>query len=479
MKLCLSDVYFEYDIRGLMVSFYPWEIFSTEPVTDSDDFLRIIYQKEPGENVRAEIELHDGSFQRKETAIFCLTDKTRAKHDFMKVVYRMLCEAKSHGLPWGTLSGIRPTKIPMKLLREGKTEAEIAAYMREELCCSDEKTALAIDIAKHENRILTKIDPENGYSLYIHIPFCPTTCLYCSFTSYPVERFRKILPQYLAAIEKELISIRELFRGKKLQSVYFGGGTPTAVSETELSELCHLVVKHFDLSDLLEWTVEAGRPDSLTREKLLTLKKFPVTRISVNPQTMNQKTLDLIGRRHTVEDIREKYALARELGFDNINMDLILGLPGEDIEDIRHTIREVTALRPDSITVHSLALKRASRLNLQKEQYRESALPDPENAMKIVSEAVGRIQEKPYYLYRQKNMTGNLENTGYALPGKEGIYNILIMEEVQSIAACGAGAVSKRVDPDGLIRRCENVKDISLYLSEIDEMIERKKALYE
>ena len=222
--------------------------------------------------------------------------------------------------------------------------------------------------------------------------------------------------------------------------------------------------------------MEAGRPDSIAREKLQVLKNHAVTRISINPQTMKQETLDRIGRRHTVEQVREAFALARQMGFDNINMDLILGLPGEDVRDVDQTMEELKKLRPDSITVHSLAVKRAARLNQYREHY--VSMENSDEAMAVAEKSARTLGMSPYYLYRQKNMTGNLENVGFAAPGKEGIYNILIMEEKQTIAACGAGSISKRVDANGRIERRENVKDVTQYIERIKEMLERKKKLF-
>jgi oxygen-independent coproporphyrinogen-3 oxidase len=238
------------------------------------------------------------------------------------------------------------------------------------------------------------------------------------------------------------------------------------------------IEEHFDFQYLQEFTVEAGRPDSITREKLEVLRKHKISRISINPQTMKQATLDLIGRHHTVDQIRETYYLARELGFDNINMDLILGLPGETIEDVQATMEELKVLKPDNITVHSLAIKRAARLNIFWEQYAHMTMENSDETMAVAADAAASLGMKPYYLYRQKNMAGNLENVGFAKPGLEGIYNILIMEEKQSIVACGAGATTKAVFPDGRIERADNVKDIEQYLARVDEMIERKRKLY-
>ena len=233
----------------------------------------------------------------------------------------------------------------------------------------------------------------------------------------------------------------------------------------------------FDLTDLQEWTVEAGRPDSVTEEKLRVIKNHPVSRISINPQTMKAETLKLIGRKHSPEQIEEAYALARSVGFDNINMDLILGLPEETADDVLNTMEKLSAMAPDSITVHSLAVKRAARLNTMKEQYAHLKFENTGEMMDVTSHYCRRLGLDPYYLYRQKNMAGNFENVGYAKPGKEGIYNILIMEEKQTIIACGAGSISKRVYPDGRIERCENVKDVSQYIERIEEMIERKRQL--
>ena len=234
----------------------------------------------------------------------------------------------------------------------------------------------------------------------------------------------------------------------------------------------------FDTENALEFTVEAGRPDSITEEKLRVLRDHGITRISINPQTMNQKTLDLIGRRHTVEMVKEKFLMARELGFDNINMDLIMGLPEEDLDDVRHTLEEIEALRPDSLTVHSLAIKRAARLNMFKEEYGGLKINNTPEMIAMSEACARRLGMEPYYLYRQKNMAGNFENVGYSLPGKACIYNILIMEELQTIAACGAGTTTKVVFPaENRRERCENVKEVEQYISRIDEMIGRKERI--
>ena len=279
---------------------------------------------------------------------------------------------------------------------------------------------------------------------------------------------------------KELKATAKLMQGKPLDTVYIGGGTPTTLEADQLDRLLGTIREDFDLEHVLEFTVEAGRPDSITREKLEVIRKYPVTRISVNPQTMQQKTLDLVGRKHTVEDVEQIFHLARELGFDNINMDLIAGLPGEDAADMQDTLEKIEKLHPDSLTVHALAIKRAAKFG------QEGRTMDPGTEITQMVEAAAASAERmglvPYYLYRQKNIAGNFENVGYAEQDKAGVYNILIMEEKQAILACGAGASTKRVWnlPDGYhIERCENVKGIKQYIARIDEMIERKKALFE
>ena len=265
---------------------------------------------------------------------------------------------------------------------------------------------------------------------------------------------------------------------KRLDSVYIGGGTPTTLNPEELRHLILFIREKFDCSAVKEFCVEAGRPDSITREKLHALKECGIERISINPQTMNEETLKVIGRQHTVQDIIQAYELAKEIGFQTINMDIILGLPGEGMAQLEHTMEEIQKLNPENLTVHSLALKRAARLNIQKQSYIEEINVAPENMMKRTAEYAEKMGLEPYYLYRQKNMGGNLENIGYAKPGHIGLYNILIMEEKQTIVAAGAGAMSKYVFPDGSITRVENVKDVTNYIERIDEMIARKEEIH-
>jgi len=322
------------------------------------------------------------------------------------------------------------------------------------------------------------VDYENGYSLYIGIPFCPTTCLYCSFTSFPIGKWQGRTELYLNALFWEMEYVAEKMRGRVLDTIYFGGGTPTSLSPEDLDAILNKVESTFPMDQVKEFTVEAGRPDSITREKLEVLRKHGITRISINPQTMKQETLDLIGRRHTVEQVKETFRLARELGFDNINMDLIVGLPEEDEEDVRATMEEIKKLGPDSLTVHSLAIKRAARLNMFREKYGNLKITGTQEMIDMTARYAKEMGMEPYYLYRQKNMAGNFENVGYSTPGKACIYNILIMEEKQTIMACGAGTTTKVVFPaENRLERAENVKEVEQYIDRVEEMLLRKEKL--
>ena len=467
--ILLEDNGFEQDIRELLMAFYPGEKFVHQK-TEGTEFD---VKGTPGAGVyRLELDGDAVEFPVPEGGR--LETKNRIKRN----LYRLLEKRTGRSLPWGTLTGIRPTKIPMTKLEEGWSREEIADFMKETYFAGDDKIALSVEIAERERELLSRISYENGYSLYVGIPFCPTTCLYCSFTSYPIGKWEKRMDEYLGALFRELEYTADRMKGKVLDTVYFGGGTPTSLSAEHLDQVIAKVEELFDLSGVQEFTVEAGRPDSITREKLEVLKHHGITRISINPQTMNQKTLDVIGRRHTVDMVKEKFALAREMGFDNINMDLIIGLPGERMEDVAHTLEEVRRLSPDSLTVHSLALKRAARLNLEWDQYADMGMVNTQEMIDLTARFAREMGMEPYYLYRQKNMAGNFENVGYSLPGKACIYNILIMEEMQTIAACGAGTTTKVVFPQENRReRTENVKDVDQYIQRIDEMIERKEKL--
>lgn len=468
---------FEYDAYTLLKAFFPKEevqmFYVQEEEVPAD--LEYLISIEYGGQVHIRIQWGDTLLEGQETYEQTEDRKIR-KNKLKQVLYKLLSQLTGQTLPWGNLTGIRPTKIAMGLIESGMSNIQTAEYMRNTYFTSKEKTALAITIANRERELLKDIDYEKGYSLYVGIPFCPSICLYCSFSSSPLQRWKDQVDAYLDALLKELDFISEAMKDRTLDTIYIGGGTPTTLEPEQLERLLEHINARFPVYQVKEYTVEAGRPDSITREKLQAIRKFPVTRISVNPQTMNQATLELIGRRHTVEDTRHAFALARECGFDNINMDIIVGLPGEQKEDVQHTLEEIKKLDPDSLTVHSLAVKRAARLNMFKEQYEEMEFINNQEIMDMAMKYAYECQMGPYYLYRQKNMCGNLENIGYAKVDKAGIYNILIMEEKQSILAAGAGASTKFVFQNGeRIERAENVKDVANYISRIDEMIERKR----
>lgn len=412
-------------------------------------------------------------------------DAQEKKKIVTKMVYRFLSEKTGQEMAWGMLTGVRPTKLAMHQMENGMNEAQAKAFLQEVYCVSEKKARLAVDIACREKALLSKLDYLNGFSLYVGIPFCPSICSYCSFSSSPIDVWSPRMDDYLKALCIELHHIAKETEGKTLNTIYIGGGTPTTLTAKQLEKLLNVVDELFldkeRGAELLEYTVEAGRPDSITKEKLEVICSHPVTRISVNPQTMQQKTLDLVGRKHTVQAVKDIFHLARELGFDNINMDLIAGLPGENAEDMRDTLRQIEELSPDSLTVHSLAIKRAARMA------QEQPVRDLHTEITEMVEDAAKTAEKlglvPYYLYRQKNIAGNFENVGYAKADKAGIYNILIMEEKQTIYAAGAGATTKIVLPEKIktengketnLIRIENVKNIEEYIARIDEMIKRK-----
>lgn len=401
------------------------------------------------------------------------------KEEIKREVFKFLKDVTKDNYPWGTLVGIRPSKIALKLLEQGKTESEIINYFNDTYLASEEKAKLCIEVAKNESKFVNR--DEKKVSIYIGMPFCPTRCLYCSFAANPIAGCKKIVNPYLDALYKEIDSISKYVREKKLkiETVYFGGGTPTSVSNEQFHDVMQRVYTSFvEYNSVKEFTVECGRPDSITEEKLNTMKKFNVTRISINPQSMNEDTMKVIGRGHTPEDIKEKFLLAKRLGFDNINMDIIVGLPNETIKHIENTCREIEKLSPDSLTIHGLSIKRASRLHENIVLKHEVSIAKQEelvNMYKMTGDLARKLNMTPYYMYRQKNMVGNMENLGYSIKGKECVYNIEMIEDTQSIIALGADAVSKIVFlEESRIERFGNVKDVREYINRIDEMIERK-----
>lgn len=463
----ISDMDFYDDAVVLIKSFYPrTEVMQYQEQAEQTRTAQdiVIEPEVPEKDGRSKKELHEA---------------------FKCTLYTKLSAQLNKTLPWGYLTGVRPSKIAYTLLEKGADREQILEEFTKKHLVSEKKAQLALQVAQTEKSILEKMDYKNGYSLYIGIPFCPTTCLYCSFTSYSLAAYQSKVQPYLEALLKEMKYVSEAMRGRRLDTVYFGGGTPTTLSAGQLDMLLTELERQFDLSACRELTVEAGRPDSITYEKLCVLKAHHVDRISINPQTMNQQTLDLIGRRHTVEQIEEAFALAGKAGLDNINMDMILGLPGENKEMVQHTLEKIKALAPESLTVHSLAIKRAAALNIWREKYLDLQMDNSDEIVSMAADYAHQMGHQPYYMYRQKNMAGNFENVGYSKPGLECIYNILIMEEKQTIIAMGAGASTKIVFQNeteggqaGRIERIENVKDITNYIQRIDEMIERKRKFF-
>ena len=375
---------------------------------------------------------------------------------------------------WGSLTGIRPTRLIWEQLEQGIPLAEAEKNLTEQFDVQPEKARLLGEIVAEQQRLPA---PGDGWmDVYIGIPFCVTRCSYCSFSSGELGDGR-LVPPYLAALTREMAAGAELIRrsGRRLRTLYVGGGTPTSLNEAQLAEFLAQVMRLYPGAQ--EYTVEAGRPDTITPGKLAAIRDAGVGRISINPQTMNNRTLERIGRAHTAEQTVAAYAMAREAGIRSINMDVIAALPGETEADFARTLAAARALRPESLTVHTLAVKRSSRLHLE-----GTPLTDGETAAAMTAmgrEAARAMGMAPYYLYRRKYMAGSQENVGYALPGHACLYNVDIMEEHTHILALGAGGISKRVYPEeGHIGRAPNVSNIEQYIDRVEEMIRRKEELF-
>ena len=401
--------------------------------------------------------------------------RKRAARRLCKQTLYWLCRERT-GIhpPWGSLTGVRPTHLMLEALEEGLTSQAAVERLISRFDVMPEKARLLERIARVQAGMPA---PGDGWmDVYIGIPFCTTRCAYCSFSSGEIGKGKLVGP-YMDALSEEMRAGAEILResGKKLRALYVGGGTPTALPETAFQRLLEEMLRAFP--GAMEMTVEAGRPDTLTREKLRAIREAGVKRISINPQTMNDETLRRIGRAHTAEDVRKAYEMAREEAIHHINMDVITGLPGETAGDFAHTMEEAERLKPESLTVHTLAIKRSSYWTGQAD-----LLPSGDVAARMVrmgAETAEKLGMRPYYLYRQKYMAGNQENTGYALPGHECVYNVDIMEENSHILAFGAGGISKRIYPEeGHIGRAPNVSNIEMYIDRTAEMIQRKRDLF-
>nr|WP_282580085.1 coproporphyrinogen dehydrogenase HemZ [Natroniella sulfidigena] len=403
----------------------------------------------------------------------------RVKHRIKLIIFRVLSDYFDYPLsPWGILIGVRPTKLGHYLLKRGFSYQEVEKKFKDIYGVAQEKSELLIQVIKTErNYLLSPQEVKKRVSIYLGIPFCPSRCNYCSFASYPIKEHKDCLSDFLAALNYELETIGQQIKdlGLIVDTIYIGGGTPTVLSADQLENLLSKLTEKFVTAKLRECTVEAGRVDTINLTKLKLLKEFATTRISINPQTMNQTTLDRIGRQHTVERVEEIFKLARQLGFDNINMDLIVGLPGEKISDLAGTLQQIKRLQPDNLTVHTMAIKRASQLNRDLEQSELPAKKEVEQMLALTKESAEQLGLKPYYMYRQKNTLANLENVGFAKEGKESIYNILMMEENQTTIGLGGGAVTKLVDPsDWSLQRLINPKSPYQYIGEVEKRTTKK-----
>lgn len=406
-----------------------------------------------------------------------LAEKKYEKRALKIAVFRALAAQLEGYTPWGSLTGIRPTRLFREMMDESGIE-EARRIMKDEFDVSESKLALTEEIVKTQLPLLAREGAREA-DVYIGIPFCRSRCLYCSFAA-EVRGKKTDVSRYIEALKRDILHGARIMRegGWRIRSMYMGGGTPTALTASELDEVLSCALEAYGGYGM-EFTVEAGRPDTIDREKLELLKRLGVGRISINPQSMNSETLERIGRSHSPESIMEAYGLAKEVGFDCINMDLIAGLPGENTADMERTLEAVAKLKPENLTVHTLAVKRSSRLRQRLEEF---PLPDAaitDEMVAVAADAAKQCGMRPYYMYRQKYMRGNLENVGYAMPGKECIYNIDMMEETTSIMAHGAGAMSKRVfGGEHRVERIPNPKDLATYMAKIDIIAAQKAELY-
>lgn len=490
MVLLVDGHPYHYEMENLCRVFLPYDeiktIFeATEALPESETTVYTGIKQQNGQ-IEISVRLHMGDHFLQDSKSFpesILQMDKEAERLMAVMLFELFAERCGYRPQWGILTGVRPIKLLRRLCEQMGREEAIQHFESGFLVTPD-KTKLSIVTMDNEQKILCRSKPES-YSLYISIPFCPTRCAYCSFVSQSVDKAIRLMPEYVSLLCKELEHTAKVAHelGLKLESVYIGGGTPTTLSPEQLRVLLSTLCTHFPVSSCREFTVEAGRPDTVTPERMQVLKDFGVTRISINPQTMNDEILERIGRRHNTAETLSAFELSRKMGFDNINMDLIVGLPGDTVEGYRRTLEQVLHLNPESVTVHTLALKRSSRLN---QSEREGFDPDAAAAAQMLDDTAKNLFAtgyEPYYLYRQSRMVGNLENTGWAKPGCYSDYNVYIMDETHTILACGAGAVSKVKDPySDTLKRIFNFKFPYEYVSRHEEMIARKeqvKELYE
>ncbi len=478
MNLCNINHSFSYETEKLCRLFLPFDKINILDHIEPADIYAVTEIK--GDEAVCALHIGDKAAKACET-VNRSGDTPANSHEELAIavgLYNCFCELFGHEPSWGILTGVRPAKLFSSLKRRYGAAAA-TEYFRKQLKVSDKKISLCEKTAQTEQVIVEK-STNDSFSLYVSIPFCPSRCSYCSFVSHSVEKAKKLIPEYLEKLKYELTYTADLAKsnGLALKSVYIGGGTPTSLTTEQITDLMRHIAENFDLSGIMEYTVEAGRPDTLDREKLTAILAGGATRISINPQTLNDAVLEKIGRRHTRQQAVDAYLLAREVGFDNINMDLIAGLPSDTLESFKKTVDEIIELSPENVTVHSLSLKRAADLNKTAPDMTEGQIAEA-----MVDYARERLSEAgivPYYMYRQSKTVGNLENVGYAKAGYEGAYNVYIMDETHSILACGASAVTKLREPFGThIERIFNFKYPYEYIEGIDTLIERKQGINE
>lgn len=471
INLVVINHKFHYEMEKLVRIFMPDEKIQVLYDETEDFHLFTSVDKE------IRVSINFDNFKKTLTAPLCQDNEMQMG----RMVYALMGELTGFYPKWGVLTGVRPSKLLInteKSMGREKTEE----YFKNDLLVTDEKYRLARVVADCEEKIISLSKPDS-FSLYISIPFCPSRCSYCSFVSHSVEneKAKNLLPRYVEMLTREITETGKIAKsiGVKLESIYIGGGTPTTLSDSQLKTVINAITENFDLSRCREFTVEAGRPDTITEEKLLVLKNSPVDRISINPQTFNNTVLEVVGRRHTAEDTVKIFNLARKIGFDNINMDLIAGLPTDTVEGFKHSLDTAMALKPENITVHTLAVKRASGIG---QNLPEIAVKNANMASKMLDYAYEKLSGEyhPYYMYRQSKSTGSLENVGWARGNTECIYNIFMMEECHTILSCGGGAVTKLKAPKGdEIERIFNFKYPFEYISGYEELMNRKKRITE
>ena len=483
MKLCNIGHNFDYEMEKLIRLFLPFEKIQVLHNEEVDTKYAVCEVKQCGNDtvVRVKLVLENG-----EAEFSALVDKeipdTRkeTQHELGRQLFYCFEKITGYRPDWGILTGVRPAKLFSRYCNDyGSDYAE--DFFKSKFLVKKEKLELCQKAVSGEEAIV-KLSKDNSFSLYLSVPFCPSRCSYCSFVSHSIERAKEIIPQYVELLCKELEITADIAKnlGLRLETVYMGGGTPTTLNFEQLNQVLGTVNKCFDMSTVREFTVEAGRPDTIDSDKLLAIKKNGVTRISINPQTMNDKVLTAIGRRHTAKDTVDVFNLARKIGFNNINMDLIAGLPTDTFESFKDTLDTILKLNPESVTVHSLSMKRASTLNTSGQHSEIQSGADASKMVNYARDLLTKNNVLPYYMYRQSKTVGNLENVGYAKAGFEGLYNVYIMDETHTILACGASAVTKLKDNSQKnIKRIFNFKYPYEYISGFEEQISRKTEIGE